>query len=298
MYLWRKSASEKWWRANELRLRAIAGDRLAVIDQLRCKRSQLEIGSDRRVELQDIAKQFGGRIEKLPRNWLKQALHCKTQPVKVGSHRLIIPAGLAFGTGRHATTVMCLRMLERVISVWGAQAPSPALFGASPKRFSQESSRSRGRDRQHARRVHSPVLIVDLGTGSGILALAAKLLGAKRVIGIDNDPIAIRTAKQNARLNKIRGVTFRVSDVRGWGKIAGNRRRQGYTAQPDVVTANLFSELLIEILPSLTWTHFMILSGILRSQKAELARALARNKIDVAEVRRSGKWVAMLGRRR
>ena len=298
MYLWRKSASEKWWRANELRLRAIAGDRLAVIDQLRCKRSQLEIGSDRRAELQNIAKQFGGRIEKLPRNWLKQALHCKTQPVKVGSHRLIIPAGLAFGTGRHATTVMCLRMLERVISVWGAQAPSPALFGASPKRFSQESSRSPGRDRQHARRVHSPVLIVDLGTGSGILALAAKLLGAKRVIGIDNDPIAIRTAKQNARLNKIRGVTFRVSDVRGWGKIAGNRRRQGYTAQPDVVTANLFSELLIEILPSLTWTHFMILSGILRSQKAELARALARNKIDVAEVRRSGKWVAMLGRRR
>jgi ribosomal protein L11 methyltransferase len=146
--------------------------------------------------------------------------------------------------------------------------------------------------------VHSPELIVDLGTGSGILALAAKLLGAERVIGIDNDPIAIRTAKQNARLNKIRGVTFHVNDVRGWGKIAGNRLRQGHTAQPDVVTANLFSELLIEILPSLTRTRFMVLSGILRSQEAQLARALARNKIDIAEVRRSGKWVAMLGRRR
>src|SRR5256885_576827 len=58
--------------------------------------------------------------------------------------------------------------------------------------------------------------IVDLGTGSGILALAAKRLGATRVIGIDNDPIAISTAKQNAQLNKIRGVHFRVADIHHW----------------------------------------------------------------------------------
>jgi ribosomal protein L11 methyltransferase len=263
MYLWRKSASEKWWRANELRLRAIAGDRLAVIDQLSCKQLHLEIGLDRRAELQNVAKQFGGHIEKLPRNWLKQALRCKTQPVKVGNHRLTIPAGAAFGTGEHSTTAMCLRFLERLTRDWDQ--------GWS---------------------------MIDLGTGSGILALAAKLLGAKKALGIDHDPIAIRTAKQNARLNKIRGVTFRVSDVRGWGKIAGNRLRRGSVAQSDVVTANLFSELLIEILPTLTRAHFLILSGILRPQEIKLTRALARGKIDIVEVRRSGKWVAMLGRRR
>ena len=52
--------------------------------------------------------------------------------------------------------------------------------------------------------------LVDLGTGSGILALAAKYFGAGRVIGIDNDPAAISVAKSNARLNKIRGASFSI----------------------------------------------------------------------------------------
>src|SRR4029077_12109788 len=98
---------------------------------------------------------------------------------------------------------MSLRLLQRLFRVWGVQASPPALFGVSPKSFARK--RSRGR-------VRPADLVVDLGTGSGILALAGKLLGAKQVIGIDNDPIAIWTAKQNARLNKIRGVQFLVSD--------------------------------------------------------------------------------------
>src|SRR6185503_7295831 len=81
-------------------------------------------------------------------------------------YRLIIPAGAAFGTGDHATTAMSLRMMERLTRDWRA--------GWSA---------------------------VDLGTGSGILALAAKRFGASRVAGIDLDPMAIATAKENARLN-------------------------------------------------------------------------------------------------
>jgi ribosomal protein L11 methyltransferase len=262
MYLWRKSAGEKWWRGNELGLHAIAGDRLAVIERPNCKQLQLEIASNRRTDLQTIAKQFGGHVEKLSRDWLKRALRRKTKPIKVGNQRLTIPAGTAFGTGEHATTAMCLRFLEKLTRDWN--------HGWS---------------------------ILDLGTGSGILALAAKLLGAKDAIGIDNDPIAIRNAKQNAQLNKIRGVEFRVSDVRGWER-ARRLLRLHSGAQADIVTANLFSELLIEIVPTLMRARWLILSGILRLQERELRRTLARNKIEIVEVRRSGKWVAMLTRRR
>ena len=253
MYLWRKSATAKWWRANELRLTVIAGERLAVIERPNCKRLQLEVASKSRVELHNFARQFGGRIKKLPNDWLKHSLRQRTKPIKVGSKRLMIPAGAAFGTGEHATTALCLRLLEKFVRNWGYDWS-----------------------------------MVDLGAGSGILALAAKLLGAKRVIGIDNDPIAISTAKQNARLNKISGVVFRTEDV----------RRLKLPANVDVVTANLFSELLIEILSKLARGHWLILSGILRGQEPDLRRALTRNKIDILEVRRRGKWVAMLARRR
>jgi ribosomal protein L11 methyltransferase len=263
MYLWRKSASEKWWRANELGLCAIGGNRLAVIERPNRKRLQFEIASRSRAALQNVARQFGGRVQKLRRDWLKRSLHQKTKPIDVGNKRLTIPAAAAFGTGEHATTTMSLRLLEKLTRDWD---------------FSWA--------------------LVDLGTGSGILALAARLLGAKRAIGIDNDPIAIRTAKQNAWLNKTRDVEFRLADVRRWKLPASSRHRQGPGAQVDVVTANLFSELLIAILPKLKRAHRLILSGILRKQERELRRALTRNRIDIIEVRRRGKWVAMLAGRR
>jgi ribosomal protein L11 methyltransferase len=58
--------------------------------------------------------------------------------------------------------------------------------------------------------------LADLGTGSGILALAAKRLGARRIVGIDVDPKAISIAKANARLDKIDNVDFQFADVRRW----------------------------------------------------------------------------------
>lgn len=131
--------------------------------------------------------------------------------------------------------------------------------------------------------MRSPKLVVDLGTGSGVLALAASLLGARRVIGGDNDPIAISTAKDNARMNKISAVEFHLADVRDYK-----------FSKTDIVTANLFSELLMEILPKLRTARVLILSGILREQERGVRRALARNRISVLEVRWRGKWVAML----
>jgi ribosomal protein L11 methyltransferase len=264
MYLWRRRASQKWWSDHEEGLRAAAGDRLAIIEQAGRKRLELEVTRGSRSDAQKLAKEFGGRVEKLPRDWLKRFSHeQQIEPIGVGKRlvivrsrkdrqstkELIIPAGTAFGTGEHATTAMSLRMLEKLTRRWKP--------GWS---------------------------IIDLGTGSGILALAAKHLGAKQVMGIDSDPIAISIATQNARSNKIGDVKFRVGDVRRWKSRARN----------DIVTANLFSELLIEILPKLKAPRWMILSGILRNQERDVTRAVRRHKIDIVQVRRRGKWVAIL----
>jgi ribosomal protein L11 methyltransferase len=179
---------------------------------------------------------------------------------------LVIPAGAAFGTGEHMTTAMSLRMLE-------------SLTRKRLVRGAQCGTRGRVPDKEFS--------LLDLGTGSGILALAAARFGAKRIIAIDHDPIAIATAKENARRNKIEQVDFRVADVRKWK----------FPERIDIITANLFSELLIEILPKLKCAEWLILSGVLREQEHRLVCALKINRIDVVEMRRRGKWLAILARR-
>jgi len=126
--------------------------------------------------------------------------------------------------------------------------------------------------------------LVDFGTGSGILALAVKCFGAGRVTGIDNDATAISVAKSNARSNEIRAVSFQLADVRKWKSAQA----------ADVITANLYSDLLVKILSKLSARGWLILSGILRSQKDELIRALRRNHFDIIGVNRRGKWLAYL----
>jgi ribosomal protein L11 methyltransferase len=214
-----------------------------------------------------LVDEFGGHFEKLPRDWLKRlSREHEGEPIKVGKrlivirsrgtreadsfpYSLIIPAGAAFGTGDHATTAMSLRLLEEA-----------------------------------SRKLKPGWSLVDLGTGSGILALAAKRFGAGRVLAIDNDRQAIKTAKANARVNRITDIDFRIGDVRCWQS----------PRHIDLVTANLFSELLIEILPKLKCARRLILSGILRSQERSVRHALRANEIDVVRVRRRGKWIAIL----
>ena len=94
-------------------------------------------------------------------------------------------------------------------------------------------------------------------------------------------------AKSNARLNKIRGATFQLGDVHRWNR----------AQRTDVITANLYSGLLIEMLPKLSGSGWLILSGILRSQKHEFVGALHRNHLDVIDMKCRGKWMAFLARR-
>ncbi len=283
MFVWRKRAGAGWLAANEVALREIAGQRLAIVSKPAHRNATAEIASPNCSELEKIRTRFGGIIEKLPRNWLRKFLReQKLRSLKIGKRlvivsstvsgrmkkTLLIPACAAFGTGEHATTAMALRMLER-------------LTRKSVARGAQCGTR--GRERSPSKEFS----LLDLGTGSGILALAAARFGAKRIIAIDHDPIAIATAKENARRNKIEQVDFRVADVRRWK----------FSARTDIITANLFSELLIEILPKLKCAEWLILSGVLREQEAQLLRALKRHGISVVETRRRGKWIALLARR-
>jgi len=278
MFVWRKRASTVWLAANEVTLREVAGQQLAIISRPGRKNAIVEVATSNRRDLENIRSHFGGTIEKLSRDWLTRFSGAQTtKPIKIGKRliiyrsvtsknrsrikntSLLIPAGTAFGTGEHATTAMSLRLLERCTRVRGAQA-----------------GRLRSPNAEWA--------LLDLGTGTGILALAAARFGAKRVIAIDHDPVAIATARANARRNKIDNITFRVADLRRWK----------FPRKIDIITANLFSELLIEILPKLKRAQWLILSGILREQQARLVRALKRNGIAIVETRRRGKWIAIL----
>jgi len=295
VYLWCRKAGNRWVKAHEELLQAQCHGQLVIVGRPGRKFVQLEIACTLRKTSRSLLKDFGGRIEKLSRNWRERFTRGDAKPIKIGkrlvivrslddvqscsvrclqrsSHRgarpdalrtahpaaqtiksslLVIPGSIAFGTGEHATTAMSLRLLEELTRHWKA--------GWS---------------------------IEDLGTGSGILALAASRFGAGRILGLDTDPAAIATAKSNAQLNKIRGATFQLADVR---ELKSARETQ-------VITANLYSDLLIQILPELRCTEWLILSGILRTQQTEFVRALRRNKIKAIRLRRRGKWVAILAR--
>jgi ribosomal protein L11 methyltransferase len=281
MYLWRTLAAVSWWSRNEPEIRAEGANDLAIIERPGRKRLILEISCRTWARARELERRFGGRITKLPCDWL--ARFSRTQEIKPliigrrlvvanvggspasrrakrqfkrsrhsGPSHIVIPAGTAFGTGQHPTTAMSLRMLEQLTRRW-----------------------KRGWS------------MVDLGTGSGIFALAAKCFGARTVIAIDIDPVAISTAKANAATNRISGVRFKVADV----------LRQPLPKRIDVVTANLFSELLIRIAPKLKRVSWLILSGILREQQPGVRRALKQNGFVLETVRRRGKWIAAIARR-
>jgi ribosomal protein L11 methyltransferase len=272
VYLWRRTAEPYWVKAREDLLQALADGKLVIVRAAGRKRLQLEIVCSSRSKSRALLRDFGGSIQQLPRNWLERFTCArKSQPIKIGNRLivaasqnelrrsdtkpalLVIPASVAFGTGEHATTAMSLHLLEQLTRRW-----------------------------------KNGWSLLDIGTGSGILALAAKRFGASRVVGIDNDPIAVSTAKSNARLNNIRGATFQLVDVRKW-RLHHDR---------DVITANLYSDLLIEILPRLKRSPWLILSGVLLRQTNEFVRALRQNNIAIVSTKHRGNWLAVLAQSR
>lgn len=270
MYIWRKRVTSDWLRVRSEALIGRFGSALAIVEQPGKTRTVLEICCAEKPKTQELVREFGGTVEKLRPDWLKHfAKRAQTKPLRIGSrlevrrmrnrattHAIVIPAEAAFGTGEHATTAMCLRLLERVTR------KRPAGWS-----------------------------MLDAGTGSGILAIAGSRFGAARVVATDNDPLACAIAARNAQANRVRNIQFRTGDV----------LKQRPTRRFDIITANLFSEILVQVLP--IWSRhlapdgYLILSGILRSQEKAIATALPRNGFLVREVKRRGKWIALLALR-
>ena len=270
MYLWKYHASAPWLAAHEMELEQTWPGAVAVIDRPGRARVLVQVTCRTRAEASRLERRFGGKAESLGKDWRQKFFAAsKHAPLRIGRRlvvvasaetagatpQLAIPAAGAFGTGDHATTAMSLRMLEET-----------------------------------TRQLRPGWRLLDAGTGTGILALAARHFGASEVFGLDNDPRAVAHAQANARLNKITRAKFRTADVLRWKP----------ERQFEVVTANLFSELLIAALPNfrraLHTDGQLIASGILRGQLDEVSCGLAVQSFDLLRTRRRGKWVALHAR--
>ena len=168
---------------------------------------------------------------------------------------LTIDPGQAFGTGTHETTRMCLKMIEDV-------------FDLSP----------------------APREILDVGTGTGILGIAAARLGATRVLAVDTDPVAVEVAGKNAAENGVAAV-FQ----------AETTPLSAITGAFDLVLGNLIAEILIDLASELVRRTVpgghLILSGILTEKSGWVIEEFGKNGASPIGEAVDGQWAALLLRR-
>lgn len=169
--------------------------------------------------------------------------------------------GMAFGSGLHETTSMCIKALEKDLG--GAYDPS-----------------------------RYPIKVLDVGTGTGILAMAAVLLGADEALGIDIDDEAVRVANENIAKNGLEG---RISIKRG-------NLMDGIDYDPDIIVANLMADLVVMLSPAaaaqLRPGGLYITSGILDIKEDIVKKAIEDAGFDIIEVLADGEWRAIAASRR
>ncbi len=168
---------------------------------------------------------------------------------KEGRVVLSIDPGAAFGTGTHATTSMCLKVLEKIVA--------------------------------------QDMTLLDIGSGSGILSIAAALLGAKTV-GVDIDSVAVKVAKENAVLNNVESKTQ---------YIVGNLDEL-ITDTFDIVVANIVADVIIHLSSGvkklINPEGYFLCSGIIDLRQQEVEDALKSNGLEIIEKITDNNWVAYL----
>ncbi len=248
------------------------------------KSMRIEVYCDTAEEAGAIAAEWGGKVRRLePQNWAALAPP-PAAPIKIrdallvtpdedprqiealraehpGRSVICIPPELAFGTGDHATTATCLRLT---------------------------ADAARG-----FRRAGHGWSMLDIGTGTGLLAIAALKLGATRAEGFDFDPAAIRVAERNAERNGLAGdrrLKLSRADLFDWRP---GRRRW------DLVAANVFADILCahldKIRDALAPGGVWMLSGILRAHEAAVREAADEAGLPEPCAVRVGKWVTLHG---
>lgn len=184
---------------------------------------------------------------------------------------IIIEPGMAFGTGTHPTTQMCLELLE-------------SAFDEGRKTIDQKPSSALS---------HLPV-VIDIGCGSGILTIAAHKLGAVSLLGVDVDPEALGNARKNAGLNGVANqIEWAVGSVR---EIRGGQFSLG---KADILFANILAPVIIRLLDQgmadlLYENGVMILSGILAEQEDDVRATLKQHGLGVRSRRQVGDWIGLL----
>ncbi|WP_147532410.1 50S ribosomal protein L11 methyltransferase [Bacillus marasmi] len=173
----------------------------------------------------------------------------------VSSDELIIELdpGMAFGTGTHPTTVMCVQALERTVK--------------------------KGDE------------CIDVGTGTGVLSIAAAMLGSSKVTALDLDEVAVHSAILNIKLNKVNDVV----------SVAQNNLLDGISEQVDIVVANILAEVILRFTDDVAKVvkpgGYFIASGIIGQKKQQVKEAIEQVDFTIQETLVMEDWVAFIARK-
>ncbi|MEW6086302.1 MAG: 50S ribosomal protein L11 methyltransferase [Chloroflexota bacterium] len=266
-------------------------------------RAYLEINNQLEETRQKLEESlfYLGMIQPLPaptykqipdQNWM-EAWKQHYKPIRIGERLLILPAwmespdpnrvaikidpGMAFGTGTHPTTQLCLELMEKVFD---------------DRRQTADGGRRTAEDGKPSM-VYRPMSVIDVGCGSGILSIAALKLGAKKVIGVDVDSESIVNSRHNAETNEVgEELILAVGSVRDIleGKFP-------FQSAP-LVVANILAPVIVRLFDAgmaglIEEGGSIILSGILQEQEETVLRAGQAKGLKMKRRAQFGDWVAL-----
>lgn len=172
----------------------------------------------------------------------------------VNNQTILIDPGMAFGTGTHPTTILSIEALEK---------------------YMQKED-----------------VVLDVGTGSGILSIAACKLGATHVYGYDLDEVAVKSAQMNRDLNELEDKIT----------LSQNNLLKGIQQPVQVIVANILAEIVLELVED-AWANlneggYFITSGIIEEKEALVKNKLTTKGFDVVETKRMDHWITLIAKKR
>ncbi|MEO5887109.1 MAG: 50S ribosomal protein L11 methyltransferase, partial [Anaerolineales bacterium] len=261
---------------------------LEVDDQMEATRQKLEESLYYLGMIQPLPAASYKQIE--DQNWM-EAWKQHYNPILIGKSLVIVPAwmespepgrvaikidpGMAFGTGTHPTTQLCLELMERAL-------------------LDIRDSKNEDGDAADASRISNIELrVIDIGCGSGILSIAAIKLGAQFALGVDIDAGSVENSRENADINGVGDeLILEIGSVREImdGKFAFNKA--------PLVVANILAPVIIRLFDAgladlIEDDGAIVLSGILQEQSQSVIQAGQAKNLGVIERRQMGDWVAL-----